>query len=154
MVFVSDELCHHDDQRGQHLERLQGSLLSSSSSSSSIHGNNLNLFRIDSECDSDLDDVDLRRLSSNLSANYSERNGRQRDCERDDTSSDNLHDMSHDLYMTPVDVDFAEASIVAPVDLSEGSILRVYMGRHRILVSEVVSKVLCEICFLSTNGDW
>lgn len=147
MVFVSEEPGPHDDQKGQPLEMLQGSSrLAPSGSSSSIHGNDFNLFRIDSEGDSDLDDLDLRSLSNNLSANYSERNGLQRDCEQDDTSSNSHHDLSHDLFMTPVDVDFAEATIVAPVDLPEGSILRVYMGRHRILVVEVVSKVSFEIC--------
>jgi len=51
------------------------------------------------------------------------------------------------LYKTSVDVDFAEASIVAPVDVEEGNILRVDMGLRRILVAEVVRDDKARILF-------
>ena len=40
------------------------------------------------------------------------------------------------LYTTSVDIDYAEATIVAPLTLEEGTILRVDMGLRRILVVE------------------
>eukprot|EP00804_Cyclotella_cryptica_P010889 CCRYP_008794-RB/>CCRYP_008794-RB protein AED:0.26 eAED:0.26 QI:254/1/1/1/0.5/0.66/3/152/416 len=49
------------------------------------------------------------------------------------TNQDHWHG-SLPLYTTSVDVDYAEATIVAPVDLEGGNILRVDMGMHRILV--------------------
>lgn len=43
------------------------------------------------------------------------------------------------LYTTSVDIDYAEATIVAPITLEEGMILRVDMGLRRILVVETPS---------------
>jgi hypothetical protein len=45
------------------------------------------------------------------------------------------------LYTTSVEVDYAEAVIVAPVDLEGGNILRVDMGLHKILVVQAVSLI-------------
>ena len=41
------------------------------------------------------------------------------------------------VFRTPVDLDFAEGSVVAPCDLPEGHVLRVDLGRGRILVAQV-----------------
>ena len=40
----------------------------------------------------------------------------------------------YQVFRTPVSVDFAESSVVAPCDLPEGHNLRVDLGRGRILV--------------------
>ena len=43
----------------------------------------------------------------------------------------------YQVFRTPVNVDFAESSVVAPCDLPEGHNLRVDLGRGRILVVQV-----------------
>lgn len=95
----------------------------------------LGLFRIDGDEDDDANErestVELEGGSPHPS-DESEPNNNNNNI----TSKDNWRG-SLPLYTTSVDVDFAEATIVAPVDLEEGNILRIDMGLRRILVVQV-----------------
>lgn len=93
----------------------------------------LGLFRIDSANEDEADGAAASSLElEECSLHPSD------ECERDSSSCcrDNWRG-SLPLYTTSVDVDFAEAAIVAPIDLEEGNILRVDMGMRRILVAQV-----------------
>jgi hypothetical protein len=93
----------------------------------------LGVFRIDSQEDVGDEDNDVDTLPST--------NKKDQNCDEKDGDINLIHDNHcHDnlpLYKATTTIDYAEATIVAPVDLSEGSLLRVDIGRHRILVAEV-----------------
>ena len=92
----------------------------------------MGLFRIDSENDGDVDsELGLPALDQESSLHPSDESEPNSNNDRDHWRG------SLPLYTTSVDVDFAEAMIVAPVDLEEGNILRIDMGMRRILVVEV-----------------
>jgi hypothetical protein len=96
----------------------------------------LGLFRIDDSGNED-------EASSELDAPISEARSQHPSDEESDHNNKNYNSKadwrgSLPLYTTSVDVDFAEAAVLAPVDLEEGNILRVDMGLRRILVVEVV----------------
>ena len=93
----------------------------------------LGLFRIDSGND---DDVEGGR-SLEVDGSQHDHDGANEDNDSKDKWRGSLP-----LYNTSVDVDYTEATVVAPVDLDEGSILRVDMGMRKILVVQVVSLVL------------
>eukprot|EP00970_Alexandrium_tamarense_P005042 scaffold824_cov175-Alexandrium_tamarense.AAC.13 len=93
----------------------------------------LGVFRIDTQEDVGDEDNDVDTLPST--------NKKDQNCDEKDGDINLIHDNHcHDnlpLYKATTTIDYAEATIVAPVDLSEGSLLRVDIGRHRILVAEV-----------------
>ncbi|KAL7522494.1 hypothetical protein ACHAWX_007180 [Stephanocyclus meneghinianus] len=95
----------------------------------------LGLFRIDSGNDDDrpqdISGAEVAQPSSDESQHDDDAGGSSH------SSVNNNRDKWHGslpLYTTSVEVDYAEATIVAPVDLEGGNILRVDMGMHRILV--------------------
>jgi len=55
----------------------------------------------------------------------------------EDGGGDNDAPSPYQVFRTPVNVDYAESSVVAPCDLPEGHNLRVDLGRGRILVVQV-----------------
>ena len=93
----------------------------------------LGLFRISSENDDEAD--------SGLGLPVSDKESSLHPSDESEVkNSNNGRDQwrgSLPLYTTSVDVDFAEATVVAPVDLEEGNLLRIDMGMRRILVVEV-----------------
>ena len=116
-----------------------------------IREQDIDVFQIDSDDDDDEveGDVEMQSPSNSVEAelhalksgstnNSDHCDGNNRES-RHESPHDHHDEFSHILYTTPVDVDYAEATIVAPADLPEGSIMRVYMGMHRIIVVEVVS---------------
>ena len=106
----------------------------------------LGLFRIDSGNDNEDDNDDGTRYNPTL--DFESKSQHQlNQCGIKTLSNNTEWKGSLPLYKTSVDVDFAEASIVAPVDVEEGNILRVDMGLRRILVAEVVRDDKARILF-------
>lgn len=100
----------------------------------------LGLFRIDSGNDDDrpqdISGAEVAQPSSDESQHDDDAGG------SNNSNVNNNRDKWHGslpLYTTSVEVDYAEATIVAPVALEAGNILRVDMGMHRILVVQAVS---------------